>query len=174
MRFTATERIMNASRKHKPPEPLEDRRNPPEYSSPTCYLHEFESGRMTDTAPRVQIKRIYDPADPADGYRVLVDRLWPRGISKQRAAVDAWTRDLAPSTQLRQWFHHDRKRWTEFCTRYREELRQRAAELETLRQRASRQLVTLLYAAKDKQINHARVLRDCILKVRSSTRQPDQ
>jgi uncharacterized protein YeaO (DUF488 family) len=162
---------MNASRKHKTPNPMGDHRDPPEYSSPTCYLSEFESGSMTDTAPRVQIKRIYEPTDPADGYRVLVDRLWPRGISKERAAVDAWARELAPSTQLRRWFHHDRKRWTEFRMRYREELRERAAEeLEALRQRATRQVVTLLYAAKDKQINHARVLRDYILRSRSSTR----
>jgi len=98
----------------------------------------------------------------ADGYRVLIDRLWPRGISKQRASLDAWLTGLAPSTALRSWFHRDRERWPEFARRYRAELRTQAAQLQTLRQRARRQRVTLLYAARDTRINHAMVLREVL------------
>ena len=79
------------------------------YSSPACYLHEFEAA---EHAPKrgVGIKRIYDPPASADGFRVLIDRLWPRGLGKERAALDAWLVDLAPSAALRIWFHHDRER----------------------------------------------------------------
>src|ERR1700732_843019 len=93
----------------------------------------------------IRIKRIYDEPDAADGFRALVDRLWPRGISKQRAALDDWLVELAPSTALRKWFHQDRTRWIEFARRYRAELRTQAAALEALRQRAAPQRVTLLY-----------------------------
>lgn len=161
---------MIASRKHGAPTPADDS-DLLQYRSPACSLHEFEPGRMPDAAPHVQIKRIYDPADPADGFRVLVDRLWPRGIPKQQARLDAWARELAPSTPLRKWFHHDPERWSEFCERYREELREQAAQLEALRQRACKQPVTLLYAAKDKQINHAAALRDFLLASCSSPHQ---
>ena len=139
---------MISSRKHTAPTAMEDDGSPPEYSSPACYQHKFESGRSAATAPRVLIKRIYDPAAPGDGFRILVDRLWPRGISKKQAAIDAWARELAPSTGLRKWFHQDRERWSDFCTRYREELREHTTELEAVRQRAKEQPVTLLYASK--------------------------
>jgi len=112
----------------------------------------------------IQIKRIYDEADAADGFRVLVDRLWPRGISKQRAALDDWLVDLAPSTALRKWFHHDPTGWLEFARRYRAELRSQAPALRLLRQRAAQLRVTLLYAAHDARRNHAVVLRDLLRK----------
>lgn len=115
-------------------------------------------------APGVRIKRIYDEPEPADGFRVLVDRLWPRGIKKEKAAIEAWPRDLAPSTELRKWFGHDPDRWTEFRRRYRKELREHAEALDALRERSKRQPVTLLYAAKDPNINHAVVLRQAIEK----------
>src|SRR5579859_4692277 len=117
--------------------------SPAEYSSPACYLHELES--LEAAAGEVRIKRIYDSAEAADGYRALVDRLWPRGISRRRAALDAWLVELAPSRKLRLWFGHDPKRWSEFRRRYRAELRSQRDVLDALRERARRQRVTLLY-----------------------------
>ena len=137
------------------------------YSSPPCFLHELESPPRPAPARGVGIKRVYDSADHGDGWRVLVDRLWPRGLSKKRAALDEWRADLAPSTALRQWFHHDSARWREFGARYRAELRAHAAGLQALRQRARRQRVTLLYAARDPSVNHAVVLQAVL---RRSTR----
>ena len=110
----------------------------------------------------IAIKRVYDAPESTDGYRVLIDRLWPRGVSKQRAALDAWLTELAPSTALRTRFHHDVKRWPEFARRYRAELRAQAALLQTLRQRARRQRVTLLYGARDPRFNQATVLREVL------------
>jgi len=136
-----------------------DEEVPGSYSSAPCFLHELEPPPRPAPARGVAIKRIYAPPEHGDGWRVLVDRLWPRGISKQRAALDEWLADLAPSAALRQWFHHDPTRWREFGARYRAELRAHAATLQALRQRARRQRVTLLYAARDPQVNHAVVLR---------------
>jgi uncharacterized protein YeaO (DUF488 family) len=133
---------------------------PAAFSSPACYLHEFELPDAPD--PGVQIKRIHEEPCAQDGLRVLVDRLWPRGISKQRAALDEWRADLAPSTALRKWFAHDPRRWPEFRQRYRAELRAHAALLQPLRERATQQRVTLLYAARDPRINHALVLRSVL------------
>lgn len=107
---------------------------------------------------KILVKRIYEPADEADGFRVLVDRLWPRGMSKARAALDLWLPDLGPSTGLRQWFNHDPARWKEFCVRYRVELRDRKRLLDMIRQRAQEGPVTLLYSARDEQWNQAVVL----------------
>jgi uncharacterized protein YeaO (DUF488 family) len=135
-------------------------REPAAYSSPACYLHEFEPPGAPD--PGVQIKRIHEEPSAQDGFRVLVDRLWPRGISKQRAALDEWRADLAPSTALRKWFAHKPRRWPEFRQRYRAELRAHAALLQPLRERAMQQRVTLLYAARDPRINHALVLRSVL------------
>ncbi|MBV8343215.1 MAG: DUF488 family protein [Gammaproteobacteria bacterium] len=114
------------------------------------------------------MKRIYDPPEPADGYRLLIDRLWPPGISRQRAALAGWQRELAPSTALRQWFHSDPRRWRQFAARYRAELRARAAELAALRRRARHERVTLLYAARDAQLNHARVLAEVLRRPRAA------
>ncbi len=102
------------------------RRRPRAYSSPACSLHEFGPASKLTRAKDIQIKRIYDEPDAADGFRALVDRLWPRGISRQRAALDAWLAELAPSTALRKWFHQDATRWLEFARRYRAELRAQA------------------------------------------------
>jgi len=133
------------------------------YSSPACYLHESARGvGRGKSGGRIQIKRVYDSAEKTDGYRVLVDRLWPRGITKHRAALDNWAKELAPSTALRVWFHGDRSDWTEFVQRYRAELRDHAPALVALRRRARRQRVTLLYGARDPQCNHAIVLRDVL------------
>jgi uncharacterized protein YeaO (DUF488 family) len=134
-----------------------------EFSSPACYLHEF-APQPPSGAAGIGLKRVQEPHSPSDGYRVLVDRLWPRGISKARAALDAWRADLAPSTPLRQWYHRDLNRWEEFRRRYRNELRGHASALEALRERAARERVTLLYAARDPERNHARVLREVLRK----------
>ena len=155
---------MTASRELEASAPVQDESEPTEYSSPPCYLHEFEAGRLAGAVPSVRIKRIYDAPDPADGFRVLVDRLWPRGIKKGKALLDAWARELAPSAVLQKWFQHDPERWTEFRARYREELCNQPTELEALRQRAGQQPVTLLYAAKDSKMNHAVLLRELLLK----------
>jgi len=135
-----------------------------EYGSPACYLHELESGAPAPDRGGVQIKRIYQKPDPNDGYRALIDRLWPRGISRRRAALDAWLIELSPSSALRVWFGHDPKRWTEFGRRYRAELRRQAAALGALRERAQRERVTLLTASREPRINHAVVLRAVLLK----------
>lgn len=113
----------------------------------------------------IRLKRIYDARADDDGQRILVDRLWPRGINKEDAHIDLWLREVAPSAALRQWFGHDPERWAEFRKRYREELRQNAAPLEELRARCKGQVVTLLFAAKDTEHNHAIVLRDLLTKV---------
>jgi uncharacterized protein YeaO (DUF488 family) len=114
----------------------------------------------------VRIKRAYEPPARADGYRVLVDRLWPRGVTKERLVLHAWHKELAPSHALRRWFAHDPSRWEEFVARYQEELR--AAEavplLDDLAHRAGVGTVTLVYAARDERHNNAVVLRDEILR----------
>jgi len=112
----------------------------------------------------VKIKRAYDPPDPSDGYRVLVDRLWPRGLGKEAAQVDEWRPDIAPTNVLRVWFAHDTEKWAEFQVRYRNELKAtgRFVELEKLAARAKRETVTLLFGARDRERNHAAVLREIL------------
>ena len=113
-------------------------------------------------AADVRTKRIYDPTDPDDGYRILIDRLWPRGVSRERAGVDEWARDLAPSEGLRKWFNHDPKRFAEFRARYRAELHHHAAQVEELRARARHSRVTILYAARDTERNNAVVVAELV------------
>lgn len=114
-------------------------------------------------AGNVRLKRVYEKAGSEDGARILVDRLWPRGISKAEAALDRWPKELAPSTGLRQWFGHDPSRWDEFQRRYAEELRERPEMLAELRELARKGPITLVYAARDEAHNDAVVLRDVIL-----------
>jgi uncharacterized protein YeaO (DUF488 family) len=111
---------------------------------------------------RVQIKRIYDAPEHSDGVRVLVDRIWPRGITKKAAALDFWIKDVAPSTELRKWFNHDPERWEGFRQRYRRELRKHSKELATLRAQATKRRVTLLFGARDTEHNQAVVLREAL------------
>lgn len=108
----------------------------------------------------ITMKRAYEPASDADGYRVLVDRLWPRGISKAKARIDAWEKDIAPSAELREWYGHDPAKWPEFRKRYTQELRGPAAKkvLDDLVRRATRGRVTLVYAARAGEISDAAVL----------------
>ncbi|MBX6350597.1 MAG: DUF488 domain-containing protein [Clostridia bacterium] len=116
------------------------------------------------SGPDVRIKRVYDAASPEDGRRVLVDRLWPRGLSKDAAAVDEWLRDIAPSDELRRWFAHEPDRWPEFRRRYRDELAdpRRSEALRRLRELARAGRVTLLFAARDEERNNAAVLAEIL------------
>lgn len=107
---------------------------------------------------RFKIKRIYDPPTDADGYRVLVDRLWPRGLRKEDIKLDEWNKEIAPSTALRKWFDHRSDRFEAFSAKYREELAAKASDLDKLRNLTKNKTVTLLYAAKDEIFNHANVL----------------
>ncbi|MDX2484717.1 MAG: DUF488 domain-containing protein [Pseudodonghicola sp.] len=111
-------------------------------------------------ADRLRIKRIYEDARASDGKRLLVDRIWPRGVSKDRARLQGWEKDIAPSDDLRHWFHTNPDQWDAFRTRYREELTSKDDLLRTLVGYASDGVVTLLYASKDKAHNNAVVLRD--------------
>ena len=110
----------------------------------------------------VRSKRVYDPAEPGDGHRVLIDHVWPRGVSRERANLDAWEKELAPSTQLREWFRHQPGRFDEFRRRYVDELRSRRPALTALRRRARHGTVTLVYAASDEEHNDAVVLAEVL------------
>ena len=111
----------------------------------------------------VQIKRAYEPPAPEDGMRILIDRLWPRGVKKETLALDQWMKELAPSTELRQWFGHDPALWTEFRARYVAELGPHAEQIEALRALARKGTVTLVYGAHDEAHNNAVVLRELLL-----------
>jgi uncharacterized protein YeaO (DUF488 family) len=117
----------------------------------------------TIPAANVKLKRAYDPAVSGDGKRILVDRLWPRGVSKARAHLDSWMKDIAPSTELRTWFDHVPARWEEFRRRYRDELKQHRALVSELRRLARGGAITLVYGAKDEAHNEAVVLRNVLL-----------
>lgn len=114
-------------------------------------------------ATHLKTKRIYDSASASDGVRILVDRLWPRGISKDKAAIDHWLRDLAPSEALRHWFGHEPARWAGFRSRYARELASQSEAMRQLRVLARRRIVTLLYAAHDEAHNNAVALRAILL-----------
>lgn len=117
---------------------------------------------------KILIKRIYESPAKSDGFRVLVDRLWPRGISKEKAKLDLWLPDLGPSTTLRQWFNHDPARWEEFRRRYYAELNTKQELVTELKGQAKRGTVTLLYSAKDEEHNQAVALRSYLLRVQDN------
>jgi uncharacterized protein YeaO (DUF488 family) len=110
----------------------------------------------------VRLKRAYEPASAGDGYRVLVDRLWPRGVSRKRAELDEWEKELAPSSRLRAWFGHEPSRFAEFRRRYIDELRANRARLGELRRRARTGTLTLVYSARDSEHNDAVVLAEVL------------
>jgi uncharacterized protein YeaO (DUF488 family) len=114
-------------------------------------------------AADVRLKRAYDPPEREDGRRILIDRLWPRGVSKADATIDLWLKELAPSTELRKWFGHDPRRWAAFRTRYAKEIHGKGELLEHLRELARWGPVTLVYSARDQTHNDAIVLRDVLL-----------
>jgi uncharacterized protein YeaO (DUF488 family) len=107
----------------------------------------------------IKLKRVYEEPSSKDGVRVLVERLWPRGLTKKRAAVDLWLKDVAPSPELRKWFGHDPARWEQFQKRYRRELREKKEAIRLLKQKAKQGTVTLVYAARDEEHNGALVLK---------------
>ena len=107
----------------------------------------------------IQLKRVYEKPSRKDGVRILVDRLWPRGLSKERAAVKLWLKDVAPSTELRKWFGHDPAKWKQFQSRYRKELQANKEALNLLKQKCDKHAVTLLYGARDEEHNEALVLK---------------
>lgn len=107
---------------------------------------------------KIQIKRVYDKPSSADGLRILVERLWPRGLTKEKAAIDLWLKDVAPSAELRQWFGHDPVKWEEFKKRYWDELRHNPSAVETLREHIKKGDVTFVYAARDETHNGALAL----------------
>lgn len=110
----------------------------------------------------IKLKRVYEKPDKADGIRILVDRLWPRGLTKQKAALDLWLKQIAPSTELRKWFGHDPKKWTEFRRRYRAELKSHPDELKMIKSKGKEGTVTLLYGARDQEHNEAIVLQQLL------------
>ena len=114
-------------------------------------------------ASHIQIKRAYEPPAPGDGKRILLDRLWPRGVRKEVLALDQWAKELAPSTELRQWFGHDPALWIEFRRRYAVELRPHTALLESLRALARQGTITLVYGAHDEAHNNAVAMREFLL-----------
>jgi uncharacterized protein YeaO (DUF488 family) len=111
----------------------------------------------------IQSKRAYSPVEKKDGMRVLVDRVWPRGMAKERLKADLWLRDAAPSTSLRKWFNHDRTRWEEFKSRYFSELDKKPAIVNQLHDLATKERITLLFSARDDQCNQAIALKEYLM-----------
>jgi uncharacterized protein YeaO (DUF488 family) len=109
---------------------------------------------------KLKIKRVYEKPEKADGTRILIDRLWPRGLSREKAAVDLWLKEIAPSTELRKWFDHDPAKWGDFQRRYRNELKANGEAVQLLQREIKKGTVTLVYGAKDEEHNDAVVLRD--------------
>ncbi|MGZ8473395.1 MAG: DUF488 domain-containing protein [Candidatus Deferrimicrobiaceae bacterium] len=122
------------------------------------------AGNPGGRTPGIRVKRVYDPPDVSDGYRVLVDRLWPRGLKREDRRIGEWRPDLAPTHVLRKWFDHDPAKWDEFRVRYRNELDAagKMADLRLMKERAERRTLTLLYAAKDGDRNNAAALREIL------------
>jgi uncharacterized protein YeaO (DUF488 family) len=115
---------------------------------------------MSSRKARILLKRAYEEPSVADGRRVLVERLWPRGLNKEKAAIDLWLKEVAPSTELRRWFGHDPRKWAEFRTRYRAELEDKGDAITTRRERLKEGPVTFLFAAKDEEHNSALALKE--------------
>ncbi len=111
---------------------------------------------------RLNLKRVYEPPEKADGARFLVERLWPRGISKEAAKLDGWLKEVAPSDSLRKWYGHDPKKWEEFRRRYLAELAGRSDQLAPIREAARKGTVTLVFAARDPELSNARVLKELL------------
>ncbi len=109
---------------------------------------------------KIKIKRVYEKPDKKDGKRILVDRLWPRGLTKRKASVDLWLKDIAPTTELRKWFSHDPDKWKEFRKRYHQELKKNKEQVSLLKEQVKKGVVTLVYGAKDEVHNEALVLKE--------------
>lgn len=111
---------------------------------------------------KIRIKRVYEQPDEHDGRRILVDRLWPRGLTKEKASIDLWLKDIAPSTELRKWFSHNTDRWEEFKERYLAELKENSEQIRILKHELDKDIVTLVYGAKDEKHNQAVVIQENI------------
>jgi uncharacterized protein YeaO (DUF488 family) len=118
---------------------------------------------MATRQSKIRLKRAYEPPAPEDGVRILVDRLWPRGLGKSEASIDRWLKDVAPSNELRRWFGHDPNKWDEFRRRYEAELSHHAELLSELRKTARKEPLTLVYGARDELHNQAVALRDILM-----------
>lgn len=112
----------------------------------------------------ISIKRVYDQPEQTDGFRILIDRLWPRGLSKEKAKVDLWLKEIAPSTELRKWFNHDPEKWKEFAKRYKAEIKKNGEALTLLKSKIKEGKVTLVYGAKEERYNDAVVLQKILTK----------
>jgi len=110
----------------------------------------------------LKIKRVYDPASADDGKRVLVDRLWPRGIKKEKAQIDEWLKEISPSNELRKWYSHDPAKWSEFKERYKKELAEKSELLKKIKAEAKKQTVTLLFSTKELELNNAVALKEIL------------
>jgi uncharacterized protein YeaO (DUF488 family) len=110
---------------------------------------------LQETSMAIKIKRVYEEAGPGDGMRILVDRLWPRGLTKEKAGIDLWVKNLAPSNELRKWYSHDPQKWEEFKTKYFAELDSQRGAVKSLQQTMKKNPVTLLYSSKEKELNNA-------------------
>jgi uncharacterized protein YeaO (DUF488 family) len=110
----------------------------------------------------IKVKRIYDPPETGDGFRVLVDRLWPRGMSKDRAKVDLWMKEISPSNELRKWYGHAPAKWAEFKRKYREEIEGKKTEFDLLRQKAKGGIITFLFSSKEEKLNNAAALKEFV------------
>jgi uncharacterized protein YeaO (DUF488 family) len=111
---------------------------------------------------KIQLKRAYDLPSKSDGTRILVDRLWPRGLTKAKARIDLWLKEIAPSNELRKWFHREDADWKEFCRRYRSELKNHQDELESLRNKIRQGPVTFVFGARNRDRNHAVILKEIL------------
>lgn len=111
---------------------------------------------------KIKIKRVYEQPDTGDGKRILVDRLWPRGLTKEKASVDVWLKEIAPSTKLRKWFGHDPAKWKEFQKRYKQELKSNNEQVLILKEEVKKGIATLVYGAKDEEHNEALVLKELL------------
>ena len=130
-------------------------------------IYEQRSSQATKAQSRsmnIKIKRVYEQPDKEDGERILVDRLWPRGLTKEKASVDLWLKEIAPSTELRKWFAHDPKKWKSFRGRYETEIRHNDDLIKVLKDKAREGTVTLLYGARDEKHNEALVLKQFLAK----------
>jgi len=114
------------------------------------------------TRMKIKIKRVYEKPSKEDGTRILVDRLWPRGLTKQKAAINVWLKEIAPTTELRKWFAHDPKKWIEFRKKYLEELKENKEQVSIIKEHLKQGPVTLVYAARNEEYNEAQVLEELI------------
>ena len=114
---------------------------------------------LQETSMAIKIKRVYEEAGPDDGMRILVDRLWPRGLTKEKAGIDLWVKNLAPSDELRKWYSHDPKKWEDFKKKYFAELDSQKEEVKSLQQAIGKKPVTFLFSSKEAEINNAYALK---------------